>query len=179
MAVTGVNRIMIAVRDLEAAKKLYGDLLGATFVDAHWTGEPFGIAVSIAWDAGIELCAPLPGREDSSAVSGFLATRGEGVMSVFFNVTDGEVAIERAIQHGYNSLHSLDYTQADIDQHLPDRGVRPAQAGEACGQAVKRGADLIQVEHLLDRGGQHARTAMFLDLDQPVIRQRAQGPAHD
>lgn len=118
MAVNGVNRIMIAVRDLETAKKEYRDLLGATFVDAHWTGEPFGIAVSIAWDAGIELCAPLPGREDSSAISGFLATRGEGVMSVFFNVTDGEVAMERAIRHGCNSVHSLDYTQAEIDQHL-------------------------------------------------------------
>lgn len=118
MAVQGVNRIMIAVRDLEAGKKMYHELLGATFMDAHWTGEPFGIAVSIAWDAGIELCAPLPGREESSAVSGFLATRGEGVMGVFFNVADGEAAMARAIRHGYNSIHSLDYTQSEIDQHL-------------------------------------------------------------
>nr|WP_255326530.1 VOC family protein [Sphingobium sp. EM0848] len=118
MTVNGVNRIMIAVHDLESAKKKYHDLLGATFVDAHWTGEPFGIAVSIAWDAGIELCAPLPGREDSSAVTGFIATHGEGVMSVFFNVSDGEVAMDRAIQHGYNSVHSLDYTQAEIDRYL-------------------------------------------------------------
>lgn len=118
MAINGVNRIMIAVRDLEDAKKKYQDLLGATFVDAHWTGEPFGIAVSIAWDAGIELCAPLPGREDSSAVSGFLAAHGEGVMNVFFNVSDGEAAIDRANRHGYKSVHSLDYTQAEIDQHL-------------------------------------------------------------
>ena len=62
MTINGVNRIMIAVRDLDRAKQLYSDLLGATFIDAHWTGEPFGIAVSIAWDAGIELRAPLPGR---------------------------------------------------------------------------------------------------------------------
>lgn len=118
MTTNGVNRIMIAVRDLESAKKKYRDLLGATFVDAHWTGEPFGISVSIAWDAGIELCAPLPGREDSSAVSSFLATHGEGVMNVFFNVCDGEAAMERANRHGYNSVQSLDYTQAEIDQHL-------------------------------------------------------------
>lgn len=118
MAINGVNRIMIAVHDLEAAKKKYHDLLGATFLDAHWTGAPFGIAVSIAWDAGIELCAPLPGREDSSAVSGFLATHGEGVMNVFLNVTDGEVAMERATRQGYTSVHSLDYTQAEIDEHL-------------------------------------------------------------
>lgn len=118
MTANGVNRIMIAVHDLEGAKKKYRDLLGATFVDAHWTGEPFGISVSIAWDAGIELCAPLPGREDSSAISRFLSTHGEGVMNVFFNVCDGEAAIERAKRQGFNSVQSLDYTQTEIDQHL-------------------------------------------------------------
>ncbi|WP_380875927.1 hypothetical protein ACFB49_06590 [Sphingomonas sp. DBB INV C78] len=118
MGVKGVNRIMIAVRDLESAKQRYHDLLGATFVDAHWTGEPFGISVSIAWDAGIELCAPLAGREEDSAVSAFLATHGEGLMNVFFNVGDGVAAMERAAREGHRSLHSLDYTQAEIDQHL-------------------------------------------------------------
>lgn len=118
MAANGVNRIMIAVHDLESAKKKYHELLGATFVDAHWTGEPFGISVSIAWDAGIELCAPLPGRESNSAVSSFLATHGEGVMNVFFDVGDGEAAMDRANRHGYKSVQSLDYTQTEIDQHL-------------------------------------------------------------
>jgi catechol 2,3-dioxygenase-like lactoylglutathione lyase family enzyme len=140
MAVNGVNRIMIAVRDLEKSKQTYRDLLGATFMDAHWTGEPFGIAVSIAWDAGIELCAPLPGREDNSAISGFLATRGEGVMGVFFNVIDGDVAMDRAIQHGYNSVHSLDYTQAEIDRHLGGLFQRYQEfnldTGERCGFTV-------------------------------------------
>lgn len=140
MAVNGVNRIMIAVHDLESAKKKYHDLLGATFVDAHWTGEPFGIAVSIAWDAGIELCAPLSGREDSSAVSAFLATRGEGVMNVFFNVSDTEAAMDRALQHGYNSVHSLDYTQAEIDEHLGGLFQRYQESnldtGARCGFAI-------------------------------------------
>ena len=118
MAVNGVNRILIAVHDMVRAKEKYHDLLGATFLDAHWTGEPFGIAVSIAWDAGIELCAPLPGREADSAVSAYLAAHGEGVMNIFFNVSDGEIAMERATVHGYRSVHSLDYTQAEIDAHL-------------------------------------------------------------
>jgi 4-hydroxyphenylpyruvate dioxygenase-like putative hemolysin len=118
MTTNGVNRIMIAVRDLDGAKKKYSGLLGATFMDAHWTGEPFGISVAIAWNAGIELCAPLAGREDSSAVSSFLARHGEGVMGVFFNVSDGTAAMDRAKCHGYNSVHCLDYTQDEIDQHL-------------------------------------------------------------
>lgn len=78
MALRGVNRVMIAVHDMEKAKQQYTDLLGATFLDANWTGDPFGISVSIAWDAGIELRAPLPGREKDCAVSQFLAHRGEG-----------------------------------------------------------------------------------------------------
>lgn len=118
MGLRGVNRVMIAVHDLEKAKQQYSDLLGATFVDADWTGEPFGINVAIAWDAGIELCAPMPGRESDSAVSPFLAHRGEGIMSVFFGVDDGDAAKERAAAHGYGCVNGLDYTQDEIDAHL-------------------------------------------------------------
>ena len=50
MGLRGVNRVMIAVHDIEKAKRQYSDLLGATFLDADWTGQPFGINVSIAWD---------------------------------------------------------------------------------------------------------------------------------
>jgi catechol 2,3-dioxygenase-like lactoylglutathione lyase family enzyme len=131
---------MIAVRDLEAGKALYRDMLGATFEDAHWTGEPFGILVSIAWDAGIELCAPMPGREEDSAVSAFLAHRGEGIMTVFFGVDDGEVAAARAAAAGFPSLHGLDYSQADIDAHLGGRFVRYQEhmldSAERCGFTV-------------------------------------------
>lgn len=140
MAANGVNRIMVAVHDLESAKERYSDLLGSTFVDARWTGAPFGISVSTAWDAGIELCAPLPGREDSSAVSNFLATHGEGVMGIFFNVCDGEAAMDRANRYGYNSVHSLDYTQAEIDQHLGGLFQRYQEfnldTGKSCGFAI-------------------------------------------
>jgi catechol 2,3-dioxygenase-like lactoylglutathione lyase family enzyme len=118
MAASGVNRVMIAVHDLEEAKQKYHDLLGATFIDAYWTGAPFGIAVSIAWDAGIELCAPLPGREHDCAVSAFLAAHGEGVMNVFFNTDNCEAAMERATAQGYGCINALDYTQAEIDAHL-------------------------------------------------------------
>ena len=118
MGLRGVNRIMVAVRDIEAAKRQYRDLLGATFMNANWTGENFGISVSIAWDAGIELCAPLPGREHDSAVSQFLTHRGEGIMCVFFGVDDCDIAMARAAAHGYSCVNSLDFTQEEIDEHL-------------------------------------------------------------
>ncbi|MFM5948059.1 MAG: VOC family protein [Novosphingobium sp.] len=109
---------MIAVHDIEKAKREYRDLLGATFIDADWTGRPFGINVSIAWDAGIELCAPMPGRESDSAVSQFLAHRGEGIMNVFFGVDDCDAAVKKASVQGYDCVNSLDYTQEEIDLHL-------------------------------------------------------------
>ena len=121
MGLRGVDRIMIAVKDLESAKRLYAGMLGATFEDAHWTGEPFGIQVTIAWDAGIELCAPLPGRERDSAVSQFLEKRGEGIMGVFFGVDDGDAAMACAAARGHGVTHALDYTQEEIDRHLSGR----------------------------------------------------------
>lgn len=140
MGVRGVNRVMIAVKDLEKAKQLYTDMLGATFEDAHWTGEPFGIRVAIAWNVGIELCAPMPGREESSAVSQFLSTRGEGVMSVFFDVDDGLEAQRRAARYGHTCVHSLDYTQEEMDQHLGGHFSRYREfvlaTGERCGFSV-------------------------------------------
>ena len=140
MGLRGVNRVLIAVHDIEQAKRQYRDLLGATFVDADWTGEPFGIHVAIAWDAGIELCAPLPGHETDSAVSQFLASRGEGVMNVFFGVDDGDAAMEKAAADGYGCIHALDYTRAEIDRHLGGRFERYQEfmldSAERCGFAV-------------------------------------------
>lgn len=140
MGLRGVNRIMIAVKDLDQAKQLYTDLLGATFEDAHWTGEPFGIRVAIAWDAGIELCAPIPGRENDSAVSQFLSTRGDGVMCVFFGVDDGDAAMRRAATHGYSFVNALDYSQDEIDRHLGGHFSRYQEfvlaTGERCGFGI-------------------------------------------
>lgn len=140
MGLRGVNRVMIAVHDIEQAKQQYSDLLGATFVDADWTGEPFGIKVSIAWDAGIELCAPMPGREKDSAVSPFLAHRGEGIMNVFFGVDDGDAANARASALGYGCVNALDYTQEEIDEHLGGMFTRYQEftlnSAERCGFAI-------------------------------------------
>lgn len=140
MGLRGVNRVMIAVHDMDEAKRLYSDLLGATFKDVDWTGEPWGIKVAIAWDAGIELCAPLPGRENDSAVSEFLAHRGEGVMNVFFGVDDGEAAMERAKARSFGCVNALDYSQEEIDQHLEGRFVRYQEftldSSARCGFAI-------------------------------------------
>lgn len=118
MSLLGVNRIVVAVKNLESSKKFYSDVLGATFHEANWTGEEFGIEVAISWDAGIELCAAMPGRENSSAVTQFLANNGEGVINVIFGVTDAVAAKQTAESAGIGLVNSLDYSQEDIDAHL-------------------------------------------------------------
>jgi len=118
MEIRGVNRVIIAVNDLEASKEFYSGVLGATFHQANWTGEPFGIEVAISWDAGIELIAPLPGRERDCVIAPFLEHRGEGVMNVVFGVSNGGKAKEHAEAAGVRATHSLDYSQGEIDAHL-------------------------------------------------------------
>lgn len=118
MALKGVNRIVVAVNNLENSKRFYREALGATFHEANWTGKSYGIEVAISWDAGIELCAPMPGREHDSAVSSFLAENGEGVVNVIFAVSDAGLAKERAASAGITPFNSLDYSQQEIDEHL-------------------------------------------------------------
>lgn len=118
MNLRGINRIIVAVHDIEKSKRYYSELLGANFNDANWTGENYGINVAISWNAGIELCAPMKGRENDSAVSQYLKMNGEGVLNVVFNYNDATNALSNATAMGAKLSHSLDYTQEEIDSHL-------------------------------------------------------------
>ena len=116
MGCGGVNRVIIAVRDLEQGIALYSKLLGTTFEDASWTGEPFGISVAISWEAGIELCAPVSDRD--SVVRQFLEQNGEGVMSVVFGVQDIEAGKAQAESTGIPAIIPINFSQEEIDAHL-------------------------------------------------------------
>jgi catechol 2,3-dioxygenase-like lactoylglutathione lyase family enzyme len=118
MELRGVDRIVVAVKNFEESKAIYTAALGATWHDASWTGEELGIEVAISWDAGIELIAPLPGREDDSIVSGFLSDHGDGIMNVVFGVSDAAKAKNKTAAAGLDALHSLDYARDDLDLHL-------------------------------------------------------------
>lgn len=118
MNLRGIDRIIVAVRDLEASKQVYRDLLGAEFHAANWTGAPFGIEVAIAWNAGVELCAPAPGREHDSLLTPFLQHQGEGILTVVFGVDRIDPVRPAAQSAGFASVNELDYTQAEIDAHL-------------------------------------------------------------
>jgi catechol 2,3-dioxygenase-like lactoylglutathione lyase family enzyme len=143
MATKGVNRIIVAVRDLEKAKSLYADLLGAMFNNASWTGEAFGIDVAISWNAGIELCAPAPGREHDCVLTPFLEQQGEGIINVVFNVDDADESLKEVEAAGVQTINTVDYTQEEIDQHLDGLFARYKEyflnTGEHCGYTITLG----------------------------------------
>ena len=116
----GVNRVTIAVKDLETGMDFYAKLLNATFHEA--TADDvvtLGIRVAMSWDAGIELVSPMPDRE--SFVTEFLEQRGEGLMGVVFAVDDVEEAYKAAQALGVGVWYTVDYDQEEIDRHLQGR----------------------------------------------------------
>ena len=116
----GVNRVTIAVNDLEKGKELYSELLGATFHPANdEDAEALGVSVAMSWDAGIELVSPIPERD--SIIKQIIDTRGEGVLGVVFCVDDVDQAKEVADKRGISIWYTIDYSQEEIDRFLQGR----------------------------------------------------------
>ena len=95
-----IDHISIAVRDLEAARKVWEPLLGKTEPDDAYIDEPEKIKVARYWvgEVGFELMESTSGDGD---VAKFIEKRGEGVMLVSLNVDNTRDAIEE--------LESKDY----------------------------------------------------------------------
>jgi catechol 2,3-dioxygenase-like lactoylglutathione lyase family enzyme len=140
----GVNRVVIAVKDLEKAIDTYSKLLGATFHDVSAGSEQFGVRAVISWDAGIELCAPIAGK--NSYIEQIIKKRGEGLMGVVFCVDDVEQSCAQAKDMGISVLSALDYDQKQIDEQLQGRFKKykwyMLNAGGLCGV----GAIIAQIE---------------------------------
>lgn len=122
----GVNRVIMAVWDLDRGREVFERLLGAHFESVkEEDAAAFGVRCLIAWDAGVELVAPLPGRE--SRIRRFLEEHGEGVAGVTFAVGDLDGSRRAAEEAGIPVLHRLEYSQAEIDAHLQGRFRRYAE----------------------------------------------------
>ncbi len=116
----GVNRVTIAVKDIDKGKELYSELLGATFHSANEVdATALGVEVAMSWDAGIELVSPLPDHD--SFVKHIIETRGEGVIGVVFAVDDIDEVHKVAEKRGIKAWHSIDYSQEEIDEHFQGR----------------------------------------------------------
>ena len=108
MKAKGVNRVLIAVRDVEEASKRYSSLLGIRFWDAG-VQEDFGVRAMVSWEGGVELIAPL---DTDSRVARFLEKNGESIYGVAFNVTDIDRAVTAARQKGIRITHTIDQDQS-------------------------------------------------------------------
>ena len=97
-----VSHLGIAVSDLEAAIRLYRDVLGLAPVH-RWTAEQDRMeACSFrVGDVQIELMQPL---DPDSPVGKFIARRGEGIHHVAFRVADVAAALSEAEAAGLETV---------------------------------------------------------------------------
>ena len=116
----GVNRVTMAVWDLEKGRAFYEKLLGAEFHPVNDAdAEAYGVRCLIAWNAGVELVAPVEGRP--SRIRTLLEQRGEGLAGVIFAVEDVDASKDAAERSEVPVLAGLDYSQEEIDGHLQGR----------------------------------------------------------
>ncbi len=100
MKVNKIDHICIAVKDLEAARKVWEPLLGKTGPDDAYVDEPEKIRVARYWvgEVGFEL---MESTSPDGDVAKFIERRGEGIMLVSFNVDDTRAAIEELEAEDY------------------------------------------------------------------------------
>lgn len=100
MKVNKLDHICIAVRDLEAAKKVWEPILGKDGPDDAYVDEPEKIRVARYWVGGVgfELMESLTPDGD---VAKFIEKRGEGVMLVSLNVDDTRASMRELDAKGY------------------------------------------------------------------------------
>ncbi len=100
MKVNKVDHICIAVKDLEAAKKIWEPIFGKSKPDDSYVDELEKIKVARYWlgEVGFEL---MESTTPDGDVAKFIEKRGEGVMVVSLNVDDTRKAMEELKRKGY------------------------------------------------------------------------------
>jgi methylmalonyl-CoA/ethylmalonyl-CoA epimerase len=100
MKVNKIDHICIAVKDLEAAKKIWEPILGKTKPDDSYVDELEKIKVARYWlgEVGFEL---MESTTPDGDVAKFIEKKGEGVMVISFNVDDTRKAMEELKGKGY------------------------------------------------------------------------------
>ena len=106
-----LEHIGIAVRDLDAANRLFAKLLGA----AHYKIEEVeseGVRTSFFSVGGVKI-ELLEATRPDSPVARFIDKRGEGIHHLAFEVDDIEGAVKRKVADGFQSLNEVPKPGAD------------------------------------------------------------------
>lgn len=102
MALTEVDHVAIAVRDLDAAIAWYVETLGATLAHREVV-ERDGVeeALLAVAESYVQLLTPI---RDDSTVAKFLANKGEGLHHVGYRVADCAAALNQAVEAGAKAI---------------------------------------------------------------------------
>jgi methylmalonyl-CoA epimerase len=102
MALTEVDHVAIAVRDLDAAVEWYAETLGAQVAHREVI-EKDGVeeALLAVADSFVQLLTPI---RDDSPVAKFLESRGEGIHHVGYRVVDCAAALNQAVEAGAKAI---------------------------------------------------------------------------
>ncbi len=119
MKALGVNRVTLAVEDVDEAVGFYTKLLGATFHDQDRSSKSLGIRCAISWDAGIELLSPIPGCR--TYWTELIEKRGYGLLSVVLAVDDVEACRRNAEEMNVRVYPLVDCSPRDIEKYLQNR----------------------------------------------------------
>lgn len=100
MKANKIDHICIAVKNLDAARRIWEPILGKDKPDDAYIDEPEKIKVARYWLGGVgfELMESLTPDGD---VAKFIEKRGEGVMLVSFNVDNTRSAMTELKSKGY------------------------------------------------------------------------------
>lgn len=100
MKANKIDHLCIAVRNLEAARKVWEPILGKDRPDDAYVDEPEKIRVARYWVGGVgfELMESLT---PDGEVAKFIEKRGEGVMIVSLNVDNTRAALAELKDRGY------------------------------------------------------------------------------
>lgn len=100
MKVNKIDHICIAVRNLEAARKIWEPVLGKSAPDDAYVDEPEKLRVARYWLGGIgfELMESLT---PDGEVAKFIERRGEGIMLISLNVDRTREAVSELAAKDY------------------------------------------------------------------------------
>ena len=100
MKINKIDHICIAVKDLEAAKKIWEHIFGKTKPDDSYMDELEKIKVARYWlgEVGFEL---MESTTPDGDVAKFVEKRGEGVMVISLNVDNTRNAMQELKEKGY------------------------------------------------------------------------------
>ena len=113
MKTEGIHRVVLAVRDIDEARKRYTELLGIEFRDLG-VQEQLGVHIMINWESQFEIMSPTDtNRREGKSLARFLEKRDEGVYLICFNVGDAEAAAKMAEEKGIRITARVEGTMDD------------------------------------------------------------------